>query len=794
MNLGDKYILLDLIGVGGMAEVYRSKLLGDEGFEKLIVIKKLLPQIAGNSEMVRLFTGEAKLAALLQHENIATTYDFGEIAGSYFLAMEYLSGQDLYSVLQRGREKKRPLQLKYGLMITARICEGMDYAHRLTDLKNIPLNIIHRDLTPHNIFITYEGKVKIFDFGVARAEILDNRTRDGVVKGKVSYMSPEQLTGDTFDYRSDIFSIGILLYEMISGERLYRGSTAELIKKCIAADFTPLAELVEDLPPKLYEIVDKALASSPDNRYQSCAEMQADLDDLLFSTAQRPDAKSLRNYVQDLFSEEYEADRHKVMVAMAKEAEALEDNSSEKTEILPVTSNTRTAVITSLLKSWCNLVDFLRDTVGSRVSLDTRTGIYGTSGVVLLLICSSFLFTGEKEETPSTSTSEEVVAASAPPNGTSQQAPTISQDVVITPLLLLAQKAAEENRFITPAEDSAYTYYQEILRISPEHQGALAGMRNLENRQTDQVEQLLADQQFPEAIQHLQEGLARWPDSELLQQLERRIDDGMEGIITAIITQAEQSLAADRLTIPPETSAYSHYSTILGLDPENDTAKEGLIKIADRYAALADQSFQGMDLEAALRYTDLGLEVAPDHGQLRKQKAELENFTDIDRLTLQAGKALASNRIVEALEITDNGLSLSPGNTDLLELREQILAQRKEKIAQLTRKARRCLFENKLTTPEHDSAIVYYNEIQRISPSAAIVQTGYREIANRYASIANQAYRKFEFAAAQRYVTKGLNVVPDHPRLLQLKAELSRSGPEKFVKSLGKNIDALLAD
>lgn len=254
----NRYILLDLIGAGGMAEVYRCKFSGRRGFEKLVVLKKLLPQCAKDPDIVATFIDEAKLAALLQHENIAQIYDFGEIDGSYFIAMEYLLGQDLHSVMQRARERNGSMAPEYALSIAARICEGMEYAHTRNDLQHRPLNIIHRDLSPQNVFITYEGKVKIIDFGIAKAAMFDHRTRTGIVKGKIAYMSPEQLTGSEIDHRSDIFAIGILLYEMLSGRRMYSGDTATVIRKCMQVEYDTLDRVVAGLPPAAYEIVARA--------------------------------------------------------------------------------------------------------------------------------------------------------------------------------------------------------------------------------------------------------------------------------------------------------------------------------------------------------------------------------------------------------------------------------------------------------------------------------------------------------------------------------------------------------
>ena len=344
-QLGDKYILLDLLGIGGMAEVYRAKQLGQKGFAKQIVIKKLLPQAAQDKEMVNLFIGEARLAAMLQHENVAAIYDFGEIGGSYFLAMEYLSGVDLNTLMKKTRELGEPLEIQYALMIAAKICEGMEYAHRLKDFQNKPLNLIHRDLTPHNIFITYAGKVKVFDFGVAKAEILDNKTQAGVVKGKLSYMSPEQISGEKIDSRSDIFSIGILLYEMLSGKRMYMGDTATLIQKCLTVDFVPLREINPDLPSELYTILDKALERDREKRYQNCGQMQTDIEDLMFSMGKRTDAKNLQNYIREMFGEEYKAAQIKAVAAMDESTMVMSHPEQDKTVVMQMAPAEETIVV-----------------------------------------------------------------------------------------------------------------------------------------------------------------------------------------------------------------------------------------------------------------------------------------------------------------------------------------------------------------------------------------------------------------------------------------------------------------
>ncbi len=303
-----KYLLLDRIAVGGMAELYRAMMTGAEGFEKLIAIKKLLSHLTVQENLVNAFIEEAKLAALLQHQNIVQIYDFGSMTGDYFIAMEHLFGKDLRIITEKSVEKGLPLALEYALYIASRVCAGLDYAHNFKDLEGKPLNIIHRDISPPNIFITYEGDVKIVDFGIAKAASQNTATIEGVIKGKVSYMSPEQASGGSIDQRSDIFSTGILLHEMLTGERMFEGEPLKILPKVREAEFEPLEKLVKDLPPKLYEILRCALAKDRNQRYQSNGEMLSDLEDCMHENGLQPTPRGLAQYMKALFEEEIAAE------------------------------------------------------------------------------------------------------------------------------------------------------------------------------------------------------------------------------------------------------------------------------------------------------------------------------------------------------------------------------------------------------------------------------------------------------------------------------------------------------
>ncbi|HEU4614040.1 MAG TPA: serine/threonine-protein kinase, partial [Kofleriaceae bacterium] len=220
-----KYLLLDRISVGGMAEVFKAKSYGVEGFEKIIAIKRILPTMGEDRDFIKMFIDEAKIAGQLAHANICQIFELGRIDGSHFIAMEYIWGKDLLQIQNRLRKTKQPMPINMACFVIAKVLEGLDYAHRKRDQLGRPLEIVHRDCSPQNILISYEGEVKIIDFGIAKAASRSSKTQAGVLKGKFGYMSPEQARGRTLDHRSDLFNVGIVMYEAITGERLFAGSS-----------------------------------------------------------------------------------------------------------------------------------------------------------------------------------------------------------------------------------------------------------------------------------------------------------------------------------------------------------------------------------------------------------------------------------------------------------------------------------------------------------------------------------------------------------------------------------------
>jgi serine/threonine protein kinase/Tfp pilus assembly protein PilF len=304
-----KYILLERLATGGMAQLYRAKIIGIQGFEKLIAIKMILPHLAKEKELVASFIDEAKLAALLNHGNIVQIYDFGSMEDSYFISMEFLFGKDLRAIAAKAKERNLPLSLEHTLYIISRACSGLDYAHKLKDFQGKPLNIIHRDISPQNIFVTYEGDVKLLDFGIAKAASQSTITQYGMIKGKVAYMSPEQAAGKFIDQRSDIFSAGILLYEMVTGGRMFTGdSTMQILAKVREAEFDSPDSVAPGLHPKVYKIINRALAKEREERYQSSGEVLGDLEECMAELSLRPTAGGLAQYMKALFQDEIAAE------------------------------------------------------------------------------------------------------------------------------------------------------------------------------------------------------------------------------------------------------------------------------------------------------------------------------------------------------------------------------------------------------------------------------------------------------------------------------------------------------
>ncbi len=796
MQFGDKYLLLDQIGSGGVAEVFRGKLTRDKGFEKLIVIKKLLAEHNSDREMVDIFIREARLAALLQHENIAATYDFGEIDGEYFLAMEYLFGKNLHSVMVRAREHPELFGLSEALVIGSKICEGMEYAHNLIDLQHKPLNIVHRDLTPHNIFITYDGKVKILDFGVAKAELFDNKTREGVVKGKISYMSPERLSGENVDARSDIFSIGILLYEMISRKRMYHGDTAELIRKSLTAEYDDLKTILPDLEPAVYRILDQALAVEVDRRYQSCAEMQSAIDDLLFQMQERGGHQLLKGTIRKLFALEFGNEHKKVAEVLRIDDEP--GAGCGKTDIAIVRDHRspgegaeedKTSVLLrrppvhliklywSRLRAWGE--DKYRQVRDMAAERRGTVPAMAAGAALVLLVSIFFLAPDQPEEMGSSSVTPkalpETVEKGAEPTvsaldreavqpdvepaaaadkgeggaekGVETEAPAIVEDVLQQESVEPVEPEVEPAQAPVEEVAAAQTVVREAIKVPVLKKRELKKKKPVSGtsqrpvptgapaagKETARVERPPATTEQVESVGRSRNFEAQADALATQQQLK------------SLHAKALQAMRQGRLIQPEKQSAQAYFNEILFLDPSDKVAIDGLRLICEKYSTLAEES-------------------------------------------------LADKRFNRAEDYVAAGLSVIPNYRRLVEVKNRIDRERQDHIYELSEKARLCLDANKLSTPANDSAYYYYNEIARIEPDNALVRKGLRDIADGYAKMAEEAFRDFDYKSAEVYVRRGLQVIPDHYYLLSLKEELGRSDIGRFGHSMKKKLNKLFSE
>jgi serine/threonine-protein kinase len=300
-----RYFLLDRIAVGGMAEVYRAVTHGVEGFRRTFVVKRILAEKASSPAFIRMFCDEARISALLHHPNIVQVYDFGHVGGSYFLAMEYLLGKDLSSLMRVLRAAKAAVPPGLAAYIAREAAVGLHYAHTLRGSNGQPLGIVHRDVTPSNLMLLFAGGVKVLDFGIAKAGDVAERgpNEGGGVKGKFGYLAPEQARGADVDGRADIFALGVTLWEMLVGRRLFAGKTDfETLRNVLQKTVPAPSSLRPGVPPELDRIVLRALERSPERRYATAEELARDCEAVLREA--HVDGQSLRAFLNDLFAEE----------------------------------------------------------------------------------------------------------------------------------------------------------------------------------------------------------------------------------------------------------------------------------------------------------------------------------------------------------------------------------------------------------------------------------------------------------------------------------------------------------
>ncbi|MFO0761870.1 MAG: serine/threonine-protein kinase [Byssovorax sp.] len=298
-----KYRIIAKLGQGGMATVFLSVVPGPAGVNKLLVIKTLKEDMAGDADFLQMFLNEARLAARLNHANVVQTYEIGFEAGIHFLAMDYLDGQSLHAVLRKATRQGLPLDIH--LRILSDVLLGLEYAHTLTDFDGTPLAIVHRDVSPQNVFITYDGQVKLVDFGIAKAAGASTTTQSGVFKGKLAYVAPEQAGGEPVDARADLFSVGVMIWEAIAGQRFAQGDgQTAMLGRRLSGNEPRIRQVVPTVDPELADICDKAMAHRPEHRYLSARELHQALEGYLERSGRRVANRDVGDYLSQLFAEE----------------------------------------------------------------------------------------------------------------------------------------------------------------------------------------------------------------------------------------------------------------------------------------------------------------------------------------------------------------------------------------------------------------------------------------------------------------------------------------------------------
>lgn len=607
-KLGSKYILLDIIGTGGMAEVYRGKLVGDNGFEKLIVIKKLLPHIAKNQEMVEHFTNEARLAALLQHENITCIYDYGELEESFFIVMEYLFGKDLSSIITRLNKLECKFSPDLALMIMAKVCEGMRYAHSLCDYLETPLNLIHRDISPQNIFLTYDGKVKVLDFGIAKSDNHDLKTRVGVVKGKMNYMSPEQIMGESIDSRSDIFSMGILLYEMLSGIQLYSGDTGTVIRKSVQAEYTPLEKIDPNLPEPIYQILHKAICRDLDSRYQTCGEMLDDITACLQELAVRQEPQVLQDFIRTTFSSEYDKEKESAKNILRTEPQKQPQEQFDKTifiepESIPTDSETES-------------MRYAQKNTADKVIIKKEPAV--TNPNTPLPQPKQGPTSHKKDNTkpaiklPSTPQQTEKKKAEKPKpsvgiaiqNDEHQGPGKAYSKIGIEPTGRPVARRVKSGLDVSNIIQSFGPFLISILAL------IAAASYYFTNIYTESETDIFANIHAPQIPSPL--------------EMTEISESKKEILLFKLILKGESAVADGKLVFPETESGFTYFSQVKYIDPENKTATEQLAAIAKQLAHQADVAIQENHKQEAAILIVSGLVVEPENQKLLKLKQELE--------------------------------------------------------------------------------------------------------------------------------------------------------------------------
>ncbi len=340
-----RYHLIEKLEAGGMAEVFLGEATSVQGFKKRVAIKRVLPHLASHTNFIGMFLDEARLGARLTHANIVSVFDIGKADNSFFIVMEFVDGTNLKKIMETLRIKRHPFPLKDVIYIAMEACRGLSYAHELLDEDGNPVDLVHRDVSPPNILISKRGEVKVTDFGLAKARTQLERTDPGVVKGKFSYLSPEVATGQEVDERADIFALGVCIWEMLAGRRLFLGDTDyETVQAVSNAHVPTLVGLHPEVDPQFDALVQRALAKNPAERFQTARELGDALASYLFHHQMKVTSYDIANLVKAALDRQKSVPPQPIMIDGMIQEELARFTSLESTANVPIDPSTSFAL------------------------------------------------------------------------------------------------------------------------------------------------------------------------------------------------------------------------------------------------------------------------------------------------------------------------------------------------------------------------------------------------------------------------------------------------------------------
>jgi serine/threonine-protein kinase len=344
-----RYRVVEKLESGGMAEVFRAESEGLQGFRKQVAIKRVLPHLSEKKKFIAMFLDEARLSAQLSHSNCVQVFDIGVGDNAFFIVMEYVDGANLKGIAESVKKQGKDFPVQAAAWVAHEICKGLSYAHELTDQNGMPMNLVHRDMSPPNVLITKYGEVKIVDFGLAKASSQLEKSEPGIIKGKFSYLSPEAALGQEVDKRTDIFAVGIILWELLAGQRLFLGDTAfQTVKKVQVAQVPPISQINRKVPPELERIVNKALAKDMLQRYGTSRELGQDLSRFMFSYGEPISSYDVATIVQGTMREKQRVRPPQGSIIDKLIEEALFEFTSLKEDGAPASGNMKTAAAAPL--------------------------------------------------------------------------------------------------------------------------------------------------------------------------------------------------------------------------------------------------------------------------------------------------------------------------------------------------------------------------------------------------------------------------------------------------------------